>query len=166
MVWLVALGDTIRDVTMHQSQRALEGLLHSDVASGWVIRNGQTIEVRVEDIKEGEEVVVYPGELIPVDGTVLRGQATVDQKILTGESSPVQKCAGDPVYAETVVRDGTLHVRTGRVGSETAAAKMVALVHDAPIRDTRVQNYAERFANRLVPCQSVQQRREPPTSSP
>lgn len=155
MVWLVALGDTIRDITMQQSQRALEGLLQADVASGWVIRNGQTVEVNVEHILEGEEVVVYPGELIPVDGTVLRGEATVDQKLLTGESTPIQKRAGDVVYASTVLREGKLYVQTEKVGQETAAAKMVQLVHEAPLQDTRVQNYAERFANRLVPWSFV-----------
>lgn len=151
MVWLVALGDTIRDITMQQSQRALEGLLQAEVACGWVIRKGRTVAVKVQDIRAGEEVVVYPGELIPVDGLVLRGTAIVDQKLLTGESTPVQKRQGDTVYAATVLREGTLYVRTAQVGQETAAAKMVQLVHEAPIHDTRIQNYAERFANRLVP---------------
>lgn len=151
MVWLVALGDTIRDITLQQSQRALEGLLQADVPCGWVIRDGQTIKVQAEDIQVGEDVVAYPGEVIPVDGTVLRGHAMVDQKLLTGESSPIEKCPGDVVYAATVLREGKLYVQTGKVGQDTAAAKMVQLVHEAPLHDTRVQNYAQRFANGLVP---------------
>jgi heavy metal translocating P-type ATPase len=75
----------------------------------------------------------------------------VDQKILSGESLPVEKGAGDQVYAATVVRDGKLYLQAARVGQETLAAKVVQLVRDAPVRETRVQNYAEQFADRMVP---------------
>ncbi|MER3424715.1 MAG: heavy metal translocating P-type ATPase, partial [Nitrospiraceae bacterium] len=151
MVWLVSLGECIRDITMQQSRRAIEGLFDRQADSAWIVRQGRKVQVNVGDIKEGDEVVVYPGELIPVDGTVLRGKATVDQKVLTGESLPVEKAAADAVFATTVVRDGKLYVEAAKVGSETAAANIIRLVRDAPIRETRVQNYAEEFGDRLVP---------------
>lgn len=151
MVWLVTLGDVIRDITMQQSERTIEGLLEGRLQSAWVIRGGEKTKIKVEDIQEGDEVVVYPGELIPVDGTITSGNATVDQKILTGESMPVEKAPGDSVYAATVVREGKLYLKTTKVGNETAAANVVQLVHDAPIRETRIQNYAEHFADRIVP---------------
>ena len=151
MVWLVSLGDTIRDVTMRQSQRTLENLFDGQAQFAWLIREGKKTQVRVETLRAGDPVVIYPGELIPVDGTVLTGTATVDQKILTGESVPVEKGEGDSVFAATVVREGKLYVKTANVGNQTAAAKIVKLVQDAPLRETRMQNYAERFADRLVP---------------
>ena len=107
--------------------------------------------VRVEDVAAGDEVVVYPGELITVDGTVLTGRATVDQKILTGESMPVEKGPGDLVYAATVVRDGKLYVQASKVGEETMVANVVHMIRDSPARETRAQNYAEHFADRVVP---------------
>jgi heavy metal translocating P-type ATPase len=151
MVWLVALGDFIRDITVQQSRRAIEGLLDGKIQSAWVLRDGKKIRLSVEEVQPGDQVVVYPGELIPVDGTVLSGKAHVDQKILSGESLPVEKGEGDQVYAATVVRDGKLYLQAAKVGQETLAAKVVQLVRDAPVRETRVQNYAEQFADRMVP---------------
>ena len=151
MVWLVALGDFIRDITMQQSRRAIEGLLDGKIHFAWILRDGKKIRVSAETVQPGDQVVVYPGELIPVDGTVLSGKAMVDQKILSGESLPVEKGAGDQVYAATVVRDGELYLQAAQVGEETLAAKVVQLVRDAPVRETRVQNYAEQFADRMVP---------------
>ena len=151
MVWLVALGDFIRDITVQQSRRAIAGLFDGKIQSAWVIRDGMKIRVHVEDVRQGDQVVVYPGELIPVDGTILSGKATVDQQILSGESLPVEKGEGDQVYAATVVRDGKLYLQVAKVGQETLAAKVVQLVRDAPVRETRVQNYAEQFADRMVP---------------
>jgi heavy metal translocating P-type ATPase len=151
MVWLVALGDFIRDITVQQSRRAIEGLFDGQIQFAWVLRDDKKIRVNVEEVQQGDEVVVYPGELIPVDGTVLSGKATVDEKILSGESLPVEKGEGDEVYAATVVRDGKLYLQAAKVGQETRAAQVIQLVRDAPVRETRVQNYAEHFADRMVP---------------
>ena len=151
MVWLVSLGDFIRDITMQRSRQAIESLFDGKTQLAWVVRDGKKIQVKVAEIQEQDEVVVYPGELIPVDGIVLMGKATVDQKVLTGESMPVEKAAGEQVYAATVLREGKLYLRATKVGEETMAGKVVQLVRDAPIRETRIQNYAEQFADRLVP---------------
>lgn len=151
MVWLVTLGDFIRDITMQGSQRAIEELFDGKIQSAWVLREDRKIRLKVEDIQEGDQIVVYPGELIPVDGTITAGKATVDQKVLTGESMPVEKGEGDQVYAATVVRDGKLYLQAAKVGRETLAAKVVELVRDSPMRETRIQNYAEQFADRMVP---------------
>ena len=151
MVWLVSLGDFIRDLTMQQAHRAMEDLFNSRRRAAWVVRDGKKVRVSVEEIREQDEVVVYPGELIPVDGIVLAGTALVDQKMLTGESMPAEKEEGATVYAATVVSDGKLYVRASRVGQETVAAKIVRLVREASARETRIQDYAEQFADRIVP---------------
>ena len=151
MVWLVSLGDFIRDLTVQQSHRAIEGLFNSKRRAAWVVRDGRKVRVAVEEIREEDEVVVYPGDLIPVDGTVLAGRALVDQKMLTGESMPVEKSEGATAYAATVVSEGKLYVRAARVGQQTLAANVVRFVRNAPARQTRIQNYAEQFADRIVP---------------
>src|SRR5205085_2906913 len=97
MVWLISLGDLLRNLTMQRSVRTIEGLYEGKDLFSWVVRDGKTLRVKVEELRPGEEVVVYPGECIPVDGTVLAGEATVDQKMLTGESMPVFKPAGSQV---------------------------------------------------------------------
>ena len=151
MVWLVSLGDVVRDLTFHQSRRAIEGLFATNIQHAWVVRGRKKVRVRVEEIREGDEVVVYPGELITVDGVVVKGKATVDQKLLTGESMPIAKGPGDCVYAATVVREGKIYLKAAKVGEETMVANIVRLVRAAPVRETRIQNYAEHFADRLVP---------------
>jgi cation-transporting P-type ATPase C len=151
MVWLVNLGDYIRDITVLQAQDAVKEVLAYRRTPAWVVRNGRTTQVAVEQVRAGETVVVYAGERIPVDGTVLKGKATVDQQALTGESVPVEKAAGDVIHAATVVQDGKLYARADCVGEDTEAARIVRMVQDAPAHETRIQNYAERWANELVP---------------
>ena len=151
MVWLINIADWIRDLTMMQSKKAIEEILGYQHFEAWVVRDGQKIRVSVTEIQPGETVVVYPGERIAVDGTVLDGKALVDQAALTGESVPVEKEEGSLVYAATVVREGKLYIRADRIGSETEAGQILRLVEAAPARETKIQNYAVKWANDLVP---------------
>jgi Cu2+-exporting ATPase len=106
--------------------------------------------VSADALVAGDVVVTYPGELLVVDGLVLRGRALVDQKTLTGESTPVMKRTGDTVYASTVVADGKVYVQAQAVGAQTRASLIVHLLEDAPLHDTRLANYARRYADRMV----------------
>ena len=150
ITWMISLGDWIRDRTAGKSRRVLKELLEFQASKAWVLRNRKVVRVAASSVRVGETVIVYPGELIPVDGVVVRGMATVDQKTVTGESLPVERGSGQDVFASTVLRDGKLRVRATRVGSETTAAQIVHLIESAPTGETRIQNYAERFGDRLV----------------
>jgi heavy metal translocating P-type ATPase len=150
VIWLIRLGDWIRDRTGAVSRRAISNLLAYQQQKAWRRHNGEITHVAVVALEVGDIVLVYPGDLIPVDGEVLEGRATVDQKTITGESLPVQRRAGDGVYAATVIREGKLVLRAVRVGIQTTAAQIVHLVETAPIGETRIQNYAEKFADRMV----------------
>ena len=94
--------------------------------------------------------IVYPGEMIPVDGEIIDGRALIDQKTITGEGLPVTREKGEAAFAATVIRDGQLTIRALRVGADTTAGQIARLVESAPVGDTRMQNHAERFADRLV----------------
>lgn len=150
MTWLIRLGDYIRDRTAAKSRRAITDLLDYQGRKAWVLRGKRKVEVPVNKIVVGDTVIVYPGEMIPVDGEVIRGRASVDQKTITGESLPVERRTGHKVYAATVVREGKLYLRATHVGANTTAAQIVRLVEEAPVGETRIQNYAEKFADRLV----------------
>jgi heavy metal translocating P-type ATPase len=150
MTWLISLGDSIRDHTAAKSKRAIEGLLDYQGRTAWVVRGKRKVEVKASELSPGDIVAVYPGGMIPIDGEVIKGHAIVDQKTITGESMPVERQPGDKVYAATVVRDGKLYLKTMRVGSETTAAQIVRMVEEAPVGETRIQNYAEKFADKLV----------------
>lgn len=150
MIWMINLGDFIRSKTAAKSKRAIRDLLEFETTLAWVYSDGRFRPVPAGKVSVGETVAVHPGEMIPVDGEILRGEAAIDQKIVTGESLPIDRRLGDVVYASTVVREGEIMIRALRVGQNTTAAQIVHMVEEAPVGETRIQNYAERFADRLV----------------
>jgi heavy metal translocating P-type ATPase len=150
VTWLIKLGDFIRDLTAASSRRAMSELLEFQTNNAWVIRDGSIISVPAPALAVGDAVVVYPGEMIPVDGEIIAGQALIDQKTITGEGLPVTRSRGQTAFAATVIRDGQLTIRAIQVGAETAAGQIAHLVESAPLGDTRMQNHAERLADRLV----------------
>jgi heavy metal translocating P-type ATPase len=150
VTWLIKLGDWIRDLTAAGTRRAISELLEFQTKTAWVIRDNVITPVPASELVAGDEVVVYPGEIIPVDGEVLDGHAMIDQKTITGEGLPVTRAKGEAVFAATVIRDGQLTVRAIRVGSFTTAGQIARLVESAPVGDTRMQNHAEKLADRLV----------------
>ena len=150
VTWLITLGDWIRDLTAAGSRRAIRELLEFQVKTAWVVRDGAVVSISSAELAAGDNVVVYPGAMIPVDGDVIDGSALIDQKTITGEGLPVVRGRGEPVYAATVVREGQLTILATRVGADTTAGQIVRRVESAPIGDTRMQNHAERLADRLV----------------
>lgn len=150
VTWLIKLGDWIRDLTAAGSRRAISELLEFQSKHAWVLRNGVVEAIPAADLRAGDLVVVYPGEMIPVDGEIIDGHATIDQKTITGEGLPVSRGVGEAAFAATVIREGQITIRALRVGSATTAGQIVHLVESAPIGDTRIQNHAERLADRLV----------------
>ncbi len=150
ITWLIRLGDWIRDLTAQGSKRAIAELMEFEMRSAWKLEDGVVQAVPASTLVAGDLVVVYPGEMISVDGDVVDGTAMVDQKTITGESMPVSRSTGEAVFAATAIREGQITVRTVRVGVQTVAGQIAQLVDSAPIGDTRMQNHAERFADRLV----------------
>jgi len=150
IVWLVRLGDWIRDLTAAKSKRAVGALLEYQNKMAWILNDGVVQPIPVSLLAVGDTVVAHSGEMIPVDGEILTGHGTLDQKTITGESLPVPRGPGEVVYAATGLREGYLTIRATRVGNDTTAAQIVHLVESAPVGETRIQNHAERFADRLV----------------
>ncbi|MDP9350118.1 MAG: heavy metal translocating P-type ATPase, partial [Chloroflexota bacterium] len=102
------------------------------------------------EVRRGDIVVVYPGDLVPVDGRVVEGEALIDEQQLTGEATPVAREQGQSVFASTMVQEGQVHVRTELVGVETRAGQIVRVMQEAPVHDTRIEDYAARIADRAV----------------
>ncbi len=150
LLMLHEIGDLIRDRTARQSTRQALNLLDSLSQFAWVERNGTKEQIPLEQINPGDVVIVYPGEQIPVDGKILRGQALIDQQKLTGESMPVTREVGETVYASTLVREGQLYILTERTGLDTRAGQSIKLVEDAPVYDTRMENHAAQLADRAM----------------
>ena len=150
MLGLVEGGEVIRDMTARGSERASLDLLDCLGKYAFVERDGQEVQVAVKDLVEGDRVVVYPGDQVPVDGFILRGTGLLDQCNLTGESIPVTRTVGDEVFASTLLVEGHLCILVERTGNNTRAGVIVSLMQSAPVHDTRTENYAAAIANQMV----------------
>ncbi len=150
MLGLIEIGENIRDRTARSSAKQALDLLNSFAKFAWVERNGEKIQVATEEVVKGDTVIIYPGEQVPVDGVIISGKALLDEQKLTGESMPVMKSAGQSVYASTLVREGQIYITVERVGNDTCVGKSIQLMEQAPIHDTRIENYATKIAERAV----------------
>ncbi len=150
MITLVEVGEAIRERTARTSERELLDLLGSMAEFVWLERDGDREQVPIGQVRRGDTLVVYPGDRIPVDGRVLDGKGSIDEHQLTGEAMPVVREEGQTVYASTLVREGHLHIGVEQVGEETRAGRLIRLMREAPVHDTRVENYAARVADRVV----------------
>ncbi len=128
ITWLIRLGDWIRDLTARGSKRAIADLMEFQGRSAWLLVDGSVVSVPAIQVAVGDLVVVYPGEMIPVDGEVVDGDAMVDQKTITGEGLPVSRGKGEMVFAATALREGQVTIRTTRVGIDTVAGQIAKLV--------------------------------------
>ncbi|ERT07320.1 cadmium-translocating P-type ATPase [Lyngbya aestuarii BL J] len=144
------LGDVIREQTARSTEHQTADLLDTIGRFAWVERNDEKQSIPSDQVEPGEIVFVYPGEQIPVDGVVIEGKAVVDQQQLTGESMPIVAENGTFVYASTLLRSGSLHIKAERIGQKTRAAASLELLEKAPVHDTRMANYAAQLADRLI----------------
>jgi Cu2+-exporting ATPase len=152
VIGLVEVGEAMRERTARASKREAYDLLASmmETESVWIEQGEDRREVPIDQVRPGDRVIVYPGDRIPVDGSVMQGSALIDEQQLTGESMPVLREQGQPVFASTLMRDGHVHIRVDRVGSDTRAGRIIGLAQDAPVHDTRVENYAAKAADRIL----------------
>jgi Cu2+-exporting ATPase len=150
MIVLVEIGEAIREQTARSSKVETLDLLDSLKQDVWVERNGEKQQISIHEVQRGDTVIVYPGDQIPVDGRILRGKALIDEQKLTGESMPVMRRKGQTVYTSTLVREGQLYILTEHVGADTRAGQIIKVMQDAPVHDTRIENYAANIANQAV----------------
>lgn len=150
MIGLIESGEIIRDMTARRTARANLDLLDALGTTARIERDGSEVEVPLAEVEVGDVVVVYPGDQIPVDGTVLSGVGLVDQQKLTGESIPILAEQGHDVLAATLVMDGSLRIEARRTGENTRAGVVVGLMKAAPVHDTRMEDYARKVGDRVV----------------
>ena len=124
-----------------------------------MIRDDAEVEIPTEQLAVGDRVVVRPGERISVDGTVVRGRSAVDQAVLTGESMPVDKGEGDPVFTGTVNQFGRLEVRADKLGTETTLGQVIRLLADAQRHRSPLERTADRYARLFLPAVLIASRR-------
>ncbi|WP_036746777.1 heavy metal translocating P-type ATPase [Paenibacillus sp. UNC451MF] len=151
LITLILLGKLFEMLAKGRTSEAIKKLMGLQAKTALVIRDGQELSVAVEDVIVGDVVLVKPGEKIPVDGEVLDGISSVDESMLTGESLPVEKKAGDAVIGATVNKNGSLKVKATKVGKETALAQIIKVVEDAQGSKAPIQRIADRISGIFVP---------------
>lgn len=151
VVFFMRVGDYIERFTTDRARRAVKDLADLAPQMARVERDGGEHEVPVGEVRVGDIVVIRPGEVIPVDGEVMTGQATVDQATITGESMPVEVGPGASLYAATTAQLGSIRVRAVHVGVDTTFGRVIKLVEEAEVHRAQVQRVADRFAGSYLP---------------
>ena len=136
---------------MDRARHAIEALADLAPKTALVRRDGAEVEVPVEELLRGDEIVVKPGQRLPADGKVTEGNSAVDQSPVTGELVPVDKAPGDAVFTGTVNGDGVLLVEVTKLATESTLARMVRLVSDAQTQKSPTQNFTDRIERVFVP---------------
>jgi Cu+-exporting ATPase len=148
----IILGKFIEETIRRKSAAAIRKLLELKPTVARVLRNNEEIEVSVDEIKPSDILIVKPGEKIPTDGIVIDGYSSVDEKMITGESIPVEKKVGSEVIGATINKTGVLKVKATKVGDETALMQIVHLVEEAQASKAPIQKFADQIVKYFVPA--------------
>ena len=159
VLWLLNIGEYLQDLTLRRTRRAISDLLRGNQDTAWIRAaagadgtEGSEVQVPIDSLQIGDEVVVHDHVAIPVDGVVVDGEAIVDQSAITGETLPVSVIAGASVHAGSVVVRGRLVVRAAAVGSQTVIGRIITRVEEAHHDRAPIQTVGENFSRRFVPA--------------
>ncbi len=151
VVFMMHIGNFVEHFTTERSRKAVKDLTRMMPQTARIEKNGVEQEVAVGKVAAGDVVVIRPGEVIPVDGEVISGEATIDQASITGESMPVEAGIGTKVFAATIARVGSIRVRTSHAGRQTTFGKVIELVEEAESRQGNFQRFADKFSGYYLP---------------
>ncbi|MGD0644369.1 MAG: copper-translocating P-type ATPase [Candidatus Bathyarchaeia archaeon] len=147
----VLLGKYIEELIRRRSAASIRKLLELQPTMARVIRDGKEVDLSKDEVQIGDTIIVKPGEKVPIDGTVTAGYSSVDEKLLTGESIPVEKTVGSEVIGASINKNGLLTIKATRIGQDTALSQIVHLVEEAQASSAPVQRFADRVITWFVP---------------
>ena len=151
IIALILLGKVLESRAKSKTSAAIKALMGLQAKTARVLRGGQEIDLPIEQVLVGDEVLVRPGEKVATDGTILTGSSAVDESMLTGESLPVEKKEGDNVFGATLNKTGSFRFRVSKVGAETMLAQIVKLVEEAQGSRAPIQQLADKVSAVFVP---------------
>ncbi|MEE9243002.1 MAG: cation-translocating P-type ATPase [Mycobacterium sp.] len=153
VLWLLNIGEYLQDLTLRRTRRAIASLLQGTQNTAWVrLPDVTEVEVATAELRVGDEVVIHDQTALPVDGTVVDGEAIIDQSAITGENLPVAVASGARVFAGSVVVRGRLVVCAQAVGGETTIGRIITRVEEAQQHRAPIQTVGEIFSRRFVPA--------------
>ena len=151
VAFIMAIGALLEDATTNRAKKGLHKLLNLAPTMGRRIKDGREERIPAAQIQQGDILRVLPGETIPVDGTILRGETSVDQSVMTGESLPVDKTAGEEVFCGTLNCFGSIDITATHVGEDSSLQKLIRMVQEAENKQAPMQRIADKAASWLVP---------------
>src|SRR5699024_1238234 len=151
IVTLILVGRYLEQIAKGRTSQAIQKLLQLQAKTARVIRNGETLELAIEDVVPDDHIQVRPGERIPVDGIVVDGRSYVVESMITGEPVPVAKEANAELVGGTVNTNGALTFRATRVGTDTVLSQIIRLVESAQADKPPIQQLADKIAGIFVP---------------
>lgn len=150
IAFIMQLGALLEELTVARARAGLEKLVKLSPQTARVVRNGAEETIPAEQVRVGDRLRVLPGEKIPVDGVILSGQTSINQAVMTGESLPVDKGAGDEVASGTVNQFGAFEMEATRVGEDSSLSRMIRLVQSADAGKAKIVGLADRWATWIV----------------
>lgn len=151
IIFFILLGRLLEARAKGQANDAIKKLLELQAKEATVIRDGKEVKIPVEEVKEGEILLVRPGEKVPVDGEIIEGASAVDESMVTGESIPVEKTEGDKVIGSTINKTGTFKFKATGVGSDTMLSQIIQMVQEAQGTSAPIQKLADQISAVFVP---------------
>ncbi|MGI6731646.1 MAG: heavy metal translocating P-type ATPase [Anaerovoracaceae bacterium] len=151
IITLILLGRSLEALSKGRTSEAIKKLMGLAPKTAVVIRDGKEYQVPIDEVQIGHVILVKPGEKIPVDGVVLEGNTSIDESMLTGESIPIEKKAGDPVYAASINKNGMIQFKATKVGGDTALAQIIKLVEEAQGSKAPIAQMADIVSGYFVP---------------
>jgi Cu+-exporting ATPase len=152
IITLILMGRLLETRTKEKASHAVRKLLDLQPRMAHIIREGKEVTIPVEEVQEGELLIVRPGERIPTDGKIVDGSSSIDESAITGESIPVDKSAGSDVIGATINKSGLLKVRATKVGMDTVLSQIITLVEQARTGKAPMQRMADQVSKYFVPA--------------
>ena len=152
IIALILLGRFLEARAKGQTSEAIKKLIGMQAKTARVVRQGQELDIPIEEVVVGDIIIVRPGEKVPVDGIVKEGRSSIDESMISGESMPVEKGAGDEVIGATINRTGSFRFEATKVGKDTALAQIIKLVEEAQGSKAPIQRLADIISAYFVPA--------------
>lgn len=150
VAFIMQIGGLLEDITVAKARAGIEKLVHLTPQTARVLNGGKETVIPAESVKIGDVLRVLPGETVPVDGVILSGETSVNQAVMTGESLPVDKAAGDEVSSGTVNQFGAFEMKAVKVGEDSSLQRMIRLVQSADAGKAKIVGLADRWATWIV----------------
>ena len=151
IITLVLMGKLLELIAKGKTSEAIKKLMSIAPKTALVIRNGKEQQISIDEVVEGDIIIVKPGEKVPVDGVIIEGHSSIDESMITGESIPVEKKKGDQVISATINKHGLFKFKATKVGANTTLARIIKLIEEAQGKKAPIQRYADLISAYFVP---------------